>query len=255
MSLPISMGRDWSDWVEENDSGTLTISGGVATLGSTNSSTKGVLAKYVPLRPGETLRFSVIARRISGTDDGGPGVAIDYPSGGTNVNQVLLYSEDWQEYSLSYTAPLTGSDTSYVKIVVGSWYSRVGTGEFCMPRAEITSPAYGAPRLVAQGLLLISSGTPTYNANFAWNGIKDLAYDGTAPGITVTVDAFPDGVRSAPIFLTQLDNYSYPEIAARHGGFDRGTGELTVKFTNTTTGVWVDPATLGDMYLWFSAWA
>lgn len=258
MGLPISADTAWKSWVQSTyGAGTISISDGVLRC-SAAAGSRAIVGKRITVNPGETVTFTVIARRISGTGDTSPRIGIDYPVDGDLVNSVAIASDDWAEYSVSYSVPLAAAQPMAVRIVCGSWLALDGDAEYLLPRIEIKNPVYGAPRVVACALIKLASSTPTIHEGYVNCGIKEVTYS-TEHGLIVTIDpvmTMAGGipvVGTGPLFWVGLTPDGPGNLIAKVGGYIRDTGKVSIKLFDTTTGASVGHASENPIYIWFKA--
>jgi hypothetical protein len=226
------------DGAETATAEVLSLSSGVGT-GSAKRT------KRVKLSPGERVRFSCLARRISGSDATSGELSIDWPADGTSLrNRVRVTSSDWQDYSIEYAAPFTADDDDYAALNVGVFTSDGGQVEYAFPRIAVEGTKYGAARVFCAGMIFMDLGTPSVSSSFIMFGIRSVVYDAATKTLTVTMDpgVSGGGTQASPLFFTQVTPDASAQIYAKAGIFDRTNGTLIVKFTSTVTGAFVDVA-------------
>lgn len=256
--MNLSAAVDWSGFLSTiSGDGTYTVTG--AKLACYSGLNTGVsrASKYLKVFPGDRVKATCFARRISGADATSGGLAIDYPSVGTLVNRVRVISADWQEYAVEYSVPLTATSASYVTVSIGVFTADAGEVEFLYPQISVENSTLGAPRVFAAGLITMTAGTPSINTTFTNTGIKALAYNAGTSTLTLTISPGIAGTFGInPIFFAQMTpdaGTGALALVPRVGTFTPATGTLEIKFVNTTTGAIENVATFGTFYFSFIA--
>jgi hypothetical protein len=250
-SVTIPFGRRFENTtITTTGAATAVVSGEVLTCTSAVGE-NAKAAKFIAVRPGELLKVSFLAKRISGSDDTSGGAAIVYS--GTN-DRIRVTSEEWQEYSISYQLPPTAADAAFVAVEFGVFTADAGSVKFLRPRAEIIGAQNAGLRTIACGLITLTSGTPTVNTNFTSLGISALAYDAGTKTLTITTDKTSGAAYSSPLFFVGMtQNGNGLKIEPKAGSWSAVAGTVQVQFADTTTGLSVDIAVLGTMFMWFKA--
>lgn len=251
MSLPLNFGSRW-------ESATLAVTGAAtaSVLGEVLTCTSAVgesakITRYVRLAPGETLRFACLARRVSGVDDTAGGMLISVS--GTKDRIRVTNTNSFAEYVVSYTHPLTSAAAAFVGIECGVFTADAGTVQFTKPRIDIVNAQLGANRTVACGLITLAAGVPSINSGFATHGIRALAYEAAAKKLTVTMDRSSGAAFSSPLPFAQMTyDGNGMKVNPKPGGYNAAAGTVGIMFADNT-GVAVDIATLGTMFMWFKA--
>lgn len=246
MSTAVSFGRRFENaTLATTGSAAASISGEVLTC----TSIAGEFAKatkHVALRPGELLKVTVMAKRISGPAASAGQMLIGT---GTTKDRIYIDSDDWKEYSVSWQNPLTAADAAFIAVEMGSFTADAGSVKFCKPRIEIFQSSCAALRTLACGTITLAAGVPTINTNFTFFGIYALAYDAGLKELTITTDKSSGAAYSSPLAFAgmSLDGNGV-KITPKPGSWSPVAGTLKVKFADNT-GVFVDIATLGTMYM------
>ncbi|NQD77769.1 hypothetical protein [Pseudomonas sp. CM27] len=235
--------------------GTYSISDGIGRI----YSPAGVSTKYeksVLVGPGVKVEMKIYGRSTGGV---GGAVAIDYLPLDRGGSSIEIKSREWREYVVSFTTPLRSPDNLRVTFAIGN-FAAMGEGsfEFHTPRISIYDTDLGAPRILARGLILVSSGVPSLNSNYQADGIKSLSYDAAAAALTVTMRGNDGaGMRLHPLMIAQLtdDNTTLTgrRLHALCGRYNRDDGTARVTFVDGGTGQLQDISGLGNVYLTFRA--
>ena len=250
MSVTIPFGSKWeSVTAAVTGAATATITGEILSCTSVvGESAKAT--RHVNLKPGETVKVSCFARRVSGADNTSGGILI---TTGSTKDRVRVTSAHWREYSASYSHSLTSAEGAFIALEFGVFTSDAGTVEFTKPRMEISVAQQGGLRTHACGLITLASGAPSVNTNFTSHGIRNLAYDAATKTLTVTMDKTSGAVYSSPlVFAAMTKDGNGIKLTPKPGGYSAAAGTIAVQFSDNT-GVAVDIATLGTMYMWFKA--
>lgn len=242
------------DWVTVTSTttgdGVITKTAGTLNCSSTAGSNSKV-SKAVYLRPGETIRFSCLARLISGTG----------PIGGLSVvnstrNRVYIESNDWELIEVTYTLPLSSSDAKFITFDIGIFTTESGEAEFTNPMFELYSCRYSANRTVASGLIGIAAGAPTVHSGFTSNGIKSLSYNASLFELSVTIPRSSGAVYSSPLFFCQTNGggvAAAADIVAKQTSYDPVSGVVKIKFYSTVTNAFIDVTSIASMFMFFKA--
>lgn len=253
MSASAVIDRNWANVVTAvTGAASASISGEILTCTSVvGESAKAT--KFVYLLPGEILKVRCMARRTSGVD-ATSGKILVFKTGGVILDFIRVVSSDWREYTLTYVHPLSQPAGASVGVEFGVFTADAGTVEFIAPSLEIDRPRIGALRTLACGLITLASGVPSINAGFTNHGIRAQAYNAGTKTLTITVDRSSGALYSSPLFFVGMtQNGNGIKIEPKAGSYNAVTGTVNVMFADTTTGLTVDIATLGDIFMWFKA--
>lgn len=159
-------------------SGSKSVSNGLVTF--TGNSEQLYTSYY--LRPGETLKFSIMAKctgAVGGT------VAIDVDTKGEGVDVIALQVKNsFERYEVSRTCPLSKTTGEMVMVVIGnlSATSTASTvSSYYDPEVEIIGTTVYSPplRSLAAGLIRILGGVVSVNPSFFSHGIYSVSLTAT----------------------------------------------------------------------------
>ena len=200
--------------------------------------------KYVPVTGGETVRFTFMARRISGVPYG----SIDYPflSNGA-LDQVEIVGDDWREYEITIAVPYFHNDaTRYVTCTAGVINAEAGSVEVADLRIDVSDGSRSPLNCIASGLFTISrvggTITPSLNANFHYCGITNLSLVGDTLTVTIPNTAPLPSSHMRPIFFAQLTTENLHGWSLHVGAYDASAGTVKILFVNPA-GTAADPNT------------
>lgn len=261
MSTGIAITRFWDDW-ESFSSGDGAISLTSDNLKSNCSAGAGsgraYMRKYMPARPGERVKFSFLARRISGE----PQASIDWPSTGQSKGVVDIDSDEFQEYSIEFLVPYTTDEASdYMQCTVGVFTTNAGDVDIVNPKIEVSDASQGFLRAWCAGIIRLSRAagvtTASINGNFINCGIKSVAWDSPTKKLTVETLKSPNisiGVR--PILSAEFTTDLLPSVFAKAGQYTPSTGEFDVQFSDgTSTFIDINNAMTDGQEAFLSVWA
>lgn len=247
MSTSVSFGRRFEDTtLATTGSATATISGEVLTCASV-SGESAKATKYVALRPGELLKATVMAKRISGPVASSGQILINALG---VKDRISIDSDDWKEYSVSWQNPITAADAAFISVELGSFLADAGSVKFCKPRVEIFKPTSAALRTHACGLITLAAGVPSLNTSFTSFGIYSLSYSSGSKELTIATEKTSGAAYSSPlIFAGMTLDGNGVKITPKPGAWAPAAGTFKLKFSDNT-GVFVDIAALGTMHVW-----
>ena len=251
MSVVIPFGRKFENAaLAVTGAATAAVSGEVLTCTSV-AGESAKATKFIAVRPGETLKVSFLAKRVSGVDATSGGALITFS--GTK-DQVRVTSGDWKEYEVSYQLPQTAADAAFISVEFGVFTADSGTVKFARPCAEIIGAQHAGLRTIACGLITLAAGTPSINTGFTSFGIDALSYNAGTKTLTITTEKTSGALYSSPLFFAGMTRDGNGlKLAPKPGTWAAAAGTIQVQFADTTTGLSVDIATLGTMYMWFKA--
>lgn len=185
-----TISQDFSkDWhTAKSGSGTVTHPGnGVVRTTGTIGNAAYVAFETIAM-PGEIVVFSVFGRGIAADGVTYPQIFLDAPNG-TNKTKVNIVSTNWELYKVSYQIPFTVTNPVLVKIGVGNYSTIGGTAEFYRPTLEIRNEVLGASRVIASGLISVSSGGSAVSVNVSYknHGFGTLGYTAANKQIDMTL--------------------------------------------------------------------
>lgn len=255
--MNISSLLDWNQWTTDaTGDGTISFSGGVATISSGIGTGSAKVFKSFATSPGEVYELTFMARRFSGVDGTSGSAYVDWPSETSLKDRVEVGSPQWREYKIRYAVPLTSAHGSVIQLGVGVYGSLGGSIKVASPRISVAHTPFGSLRTLAHGLLQFSGTTPSVNVNKAAGGISALEYVSADKAIYVTIGRVStNGIYSHPIFFAQMtpDGASgVIKLVPKVGNYDTATGKVKVQFIDTTTGAYVDITGL-TLYFHFMA--
>lgn len=246
--MDLFAGPAWTGWVQTlSGDGTLTVTGDVLSAVSGVSTGQARIARRIWVAPGETVEVTVLGRRVSGTDANPAGMWLSFPVESTNVDSVMFTSSHWQEYSLSYTVPVTATSSAYVAVIVGHYTTSGGEIQVATPRIRVFNSYMGAPRLVALGLITMTAGSPAVHTSYQNGGIYSLAYDAGTTTLNVTLRTGAPSY-AVPIFFAQMLNDAGNNAFRLHprtGVLNQTTGVLPIQWVDATTSALANIATYG----------
>lgn len=257
---PIAISRFWDDWdiVETTASNVVVDSTGLlATCTAAALTERGYMRKYIPARPGERVRFSVLARRLSGE----PQMSIDYPSSGTSKALVDIDSDEFLEYSIDYTVPYTTDETSdYLQCTVGVFTTPAGSCEIASPRVDVEGASQGFLRVWCAGLIRLDRvagvTTASLNPNFVNTGILSLNWDGASTTLEVeTLKSPASPLMFRPILSAEFTTDLLPGIVAKAGRYTPSSGIFDVRFSDGTNFVDINALMSDGETCYLSVWA
>lgn len=250
--------RKWGAgyWTHQAGDGTLTVRDGVVLRAD---GVGAQVIRAIELAGGDTLRFSCLARNVTSGQEGF--LYIDSPHKGPTFNKdtVSVKSEDFEEYSVSYTAPLHQSN---VRLLVGLGNSGLATGpitsEYLCPRIEIIKGSgFGSMRTLACGLLRnVGSGWEVH-PDFCNINIASVEKGGVNNWLVVKFDisdfkAASPGNRSRKplVFVSSTpNNTNFFPVAGGVVGFDDSQMKLDVALVDPATKSMLDPNTVTNAYV------
>lgn len=255
--MSLLMDTLWNNFtINTAGTGSESVTSGVLTVDGDVSNSAYRSCRY-PCSEGETFILSCEAKVLTnnGTDPN-PGMFIDYPAQGTNVNRIYFDSEYWKYYELKFTVTGTHDKTTdYVSMLLGSTLTTDGSALIRNPklRTETASPmtnsiwAYAWVQISSTGVITIfeecnlSAATWTDGASAA---------DST---LNITVTGAPTGLGVLPrpkVMGTTTGTAGYiPKTSSSITGGAAGTFE--VKLLNTSTGAYIqtDPVATTIIYV------
>lgn len=245
----LNFGKDWESVVQTaTGDGVVDISSGVLTTTSSGGSNSKV-TKFLFVNPGETIRISCMSKRISGFESGG-GIAIAVA--GAERARVYADKTDWAEISCEYSAPPYLSEATVLAVDIGVFTSEAGSVKYADPRIEIYNTTMGAMRSIAAGLVSVALGVPSLSTTFVTFGISNLNYTGGgANALTFNVRRSSGASYTSPMIM--IGNNGGGDAAAvkiipKQTSYDPATGLVTIKFVDSTTGSFVDIATIPSLF-------
>lgn len=257
---PIAISRFWSDWdvVETTASNvTFDVNDLVATCDANALNERGYVRKYIPARPGERVRFSTLARRLSGN----PQMSIDYPVAGQSKAVVDIDSDEWLEYSIEYLVPhTTNESTDYLQCTAGVYTTPEGSCELASPRIEVSSASQGFLRVWCAGLIrmtkLAGVTTASLNENFVNAGIKSLNWNDTTNSLEVETLKSPNlSLMLRPVLSAEITTDLLPGVVAKAGRYTPTTGVFEVKFSDGVSFVDINQLMSDGESSFLSVWA
>ena len=260
MGTSIAITKYWSDWDQVVTGGSVTIDadGLRSTCTATAGSQRAYMRKYLPARSGERIRFSFLARRISGE----PQASIDYPSAGGSQAVVDIDSDEFCEYTIEFLVPYTADEgTDYCQCTVGVFTTPAGSCEIVNPRIEVSNSSQGFVRAWCLGLIRMekSSGTTTatLNPSFVNTGVKGLDWSSSTKTLTVTTLESPNlSIAVRPILSAEFTNDILPTFIAKAGRYNPSAGTFEVQFYNgTSTTIDINNALSDGQSAFLSVWA
>jgi len=260
MGTSIAITKYWSDWDQVVTGGSVTIDadGLRSTCTATAGSQRAYMRKYLPARSGERIRFSFLARRISGE----PQASIDYPSAGGSQAVVDIDSDEFCEYTIEFLVPYTADEgTDYCQCTVGVFTTPAGSCEIVNPRIEVSNASQGFLRAWSAGLIVLNraSGvtTATLNANFINCGISAVAWNSGTKVLTITTLKSPNSALAIrPILSAEFTNDILPEYFAKAGQYSPTAGTFEVQFYNGgATTIDINNALSDGQSAFVSVWA
>lgn len=251
MSVTIPFGRKFENAIlTTTGAATAAVSGEVLTCTSVvGENAKAV--KYVAVRPGEMLKVSFLAKRVSGVDETSGGAIIT--NSGTK-DRIRVTSEDWKEYEISYQIPQTAADAAFITVEFGVFTLDAGSVKFMRPRCEIIAAQHAGLRTIACGLIALAAGVPSVNTGFTSFGIEALSYNAGTKTLTITTEKTNGASYTSPLFFVGMTKDGNGlKLEPKPGTWSPVAGTIQIQFADTTTGLVADLATLGTMYMFFKA--
>lgn len=273
MSLDLLIGDDWGSFFTYvlPSPGAIGSSVNISNKKLTCISVVGESAKatkHVPVRPGERLTVSCLARITSSDPDDSASIAIDSPAAGNQLSQMTIRGGEWREYSVSAVVPKTFPEDSYAAFQFGIFGSATGTVEMIQPRISKGNAAIGVTQCVARGFLFFdkADSLPKINQGFSNAGIKSLSYAGSELSVTIDKSKINDtdpneqGTIRIPIRPTFEGTTSFDANGAtiaciKWGQYNRKTGIVKGRFYDFS-GALVDMTTIlgaGNIFFTFKA--
>lgn len=191
--LDLAIGRDWegTTWIDSTSGGgAVSVTDSILT---TTAAAAGVAVRRMqfPATPGMRIEVDFQARYVSGAATG-TGVFIelidfDGTDLATNAARVDITGDDWKRYHIAFTVPLDQSATErFVRITFGVKDVLGGDARFQLPSIRV-SRAYGAPLVVARGVVRLATGVVSVLSWHPSMGIASVAFNGTTT-VTVTLN-------------------------------------------------------------------
>lgn len=240
----------WKSFITQNaGTASFSISGDKLNCsnGTAGSGNYAYKKKIYFAKAGETYTFSVIARRISGTNGTSGAISIYFPDQTANANKVEITSSDWQLYELRYTVPLSASSTTYIQFNAGLIANQAGEVEISEPRITVENSPFGGIRSIGHSLFQWNGSTTkdlVALPNWSSFNIGTMSYVQADKALYIQVETVNiSGLNARPLFFCQMA----PEgdaIAIRSvpkvGSYNSTTGIVKVQFMDTSTGLYVD---------------
>jgi hypothetical protein len=243
----LNFGKNWESVISTTSGdGVVNITNGVLTTTSTAGSNSKI-TKFLFVNPGETIRVSCMAKRLSGTAIGG----IAFSVGGAERGRVFADKDDWSEISCEYSAPAYLSEATTLAVDVGVFTSEYGSVKYADPRIEIRNSTMGTMRSIAAGLIGVASGVPSLNTSFVTFGISNLTYNAGTQSLTFNVRRSSGASYTSPIILIGNNGGGAAgaiPIIPKQTSYDAATGLVSIKFMDVTTGAFVNIATIASLF-------
>lgn len=243
-------------WIEANSIGEgskSVVNGLLTTIGSSPQ----LYACYL-INPGETLRFSVMAKCSSA----GGIIAIDVDNKAEGAYDVfpLPVKNTFDRYEISRTCPLTKTNGEIVIVVVGNGaaFSDASTNtKFYDPRVELVGGVVARPslRTMSSGLIRLTASDRGIHPTFNSSGIYSISLGTT--DITVTlphVYGKPSETitpKRPLVFVSATPDYGF--LHAQAGGvYTDANGRLyfTIKLYDAE-GTVLNPSTIINAFIFF----
>lgn len=249
----VNIGTSWIRDIKKNES-----NGGVITILSdrsakivSNSSQSTYLYRDIKAIACETVIVEFKAKVVIGSAE----VSIDCPTPGNSKNNLNITSNEWQEYSISYTVPNDARKGQAVRISIGQFGTHQGEVHISDVRYLIENSGSSFLRFACAGLFVISKGVAHLHESFTAIGIDESRISNVTDTMRIYVP--PTGVdnkRGAPIFSANLtyDNQGTNKVIAKIGGYSRGDGSVNIVFIDSTTGLRIDMSKSSTFYVWVS---
>lgn len=248
-SYPVGM------WIEADSvgTGTKTVVNGLATF---NGTAPQLYACYL-IRPGETLRFSVMAKCSAS----GGIIAIDVEAKGEGAYDAfhIPVKSTFDRYEICRTCPLTKTEGEIVLVIIGNSASNSdssSTTKFYDPKVEIIGNVVAAPNLrtLAFGLIELTSTNRGIHSSFISGGVYSVSVSST--NITVTLNhsytASSETFTKRPlIFCSAAPNTG--AMIATAGSITIGIGARPTFIISLydAAGAVIDPSTVAKAYINF----
>lgn len=174
-------------WIESDSEGTGTKTV-VNRLVTFNGTAPQLYANYL-IRPGETLRFSVMAK--CSASGGVIAIDVENKAEGAYDHIKLPVKSTFERYEICRTCPLTKTEGEIVIVIIGNAaaYSNSSTStKFYDPKVEIIGNVVAAPslRTLAFGLIQLNSAKRGIHESFISGGVYSVSVSST--NITVTLN-------------------------------------------------------------------
>tara|TARA_R110002020_G_scaffold131052_1_gene293043 strand:- start:1154 stop:1960 length:807 start_codon:yes stop_codon:yes gene_type:complete len=263
MSVDLSFGRQWENakpklFPPGHTGSSVTVVGELLTCTSVvGESAK--MTKYTPVRAGETVAFTVLARVVNEGDTGS--IAIDYPQPGNLLTMRTIDSTEFEEYTISANIDLAAPEDSIAVFQIGLFSKDQGTVEYILPKIAKDNSQLGSAQSLASGLLYFdqADNLPKINNGFCNHGIYDLSF--AANVLTVTIDksqrvdpeAGSERIPVLPIITVQMTLGGQGSLlTAQAGNYDNTTGEFEIQFFNSAGAVVNPTSYLGSGNIFFT---
>ena len=237
---------------DEGGAGTKVVSNGLVTF--TGDSEQLYTSYY--LRPGETLKFSIMAKctgHVGGT------VAIDVDTKGEGADVIKLkVKNSFERYEVSRTCPLSKTTGEMAIIVIGN-LNATSTGStvssYYDPEVEIIGTTVYSPplRSLATGMIRVVSGAVSVNPTFFSHGIYSVSLTATYIKVKLNhvyvtgADTF-DPNRPL-IFISPAHDNGAMIVMAGGLQLDTDNRPFFFIFLYNTTGATINPTTATNVFV------
>ena len=234
MSTTIAMSKYWADFRQQlSGAGTISIDAdGQRATCTAGAGDVAYVKKFIPARAGEIVKFSFLARRISGE----PKAAINYPAAGDSQSVVDIDSDEIIEYTVSYIVPYTNDEgADYLQLSLGTFTSEAGSCEVVNPRIQVSDGSLGFMRVWCAGLIELTRAggvtTAAIDDTHMNCGIKSVDWDSSTKVLTIEMLKSPNqSLALRPMLGAEFRLGLLPELFTKAGNYQQTSGEFDISF-------------------------